>query len=475
MEPVTLQDVAQATGGVLVPGSAASIEFSGVALDSKEVRIGEIFWAIRGERFDGHDFVHEAIANGARAIVAEDLSFGFCSVPVLIVQHSRSALADFAGWYRRLIDAVVIGVTGSVGKTTTRELIHAALSVKQSGTRSPQNFNNLLGVSRTLLSISKRHRHAVVEMATSSPREISTLSEIVSPDIGVVTSIGEAHIRGLKSVTGVAEEKGDLLRSLPKHGVAFVPSTAPAFDRLTADVEAELITIGSNPSADVVARLVKFDGERLIANIEGSEVRIKVAGPHMLSDVATAYCVAKRFGLSDEEINHGFDSFTPLSGRGLTIRRKPWTVVDDTYNANPTSVRGAIDGLIARPCAGRRILVIGDMLDLGEASTVGHESIGQYAKDQGLDVLIGCGRYAGHFAHGWRQAGMDAQCPVFVCDSASEVFDVLRDELTPGDVVWIKGSRETRMERVVEWLDDFNPAVTLPLDTPHSAPARTAA
>jgi len=400
----TLDNLAAVTAGrwSAAPGDASAVA-AGLTIDSRAIEPGQVFLAIAGERFDGHDFVDDALAAGAVAAVvlrADAVTRG----PALVVDDTLAALQTLASAYRDRLAACgckVVAVAGSNGKTTTRHLIHAALTGPGSGltgTQSPKSFNNHIGVPLTLLAAGEGDDFVVVEVGTNHPGEVAALAAIARPDVGVITSIGEEHLEFFGSVEAVEAEEFSL------------------FDHLAAG-----------------GRAVTF---RDVAAYDGP---LSLLGRHNRANAGLAAAVASHLGVSAEAVAAGLAAVQPVAGRLRRVDVGGVTVLDDTYNANPSSVREALAVLGAMPGA-RRVAVLGDMFELGEASAEAHRAIAREAA-AAADVLVLVGAA---YAEAAEAAGVDA---AVYRDSAAAAAWV--DAVAPGDVVLLKGSRGMRMERVL--------------------------
>lgn len=451
MERLTLHDLAEATGGTLTHPALRTTTFERVGTDSRIAVPGDVFFALRGERFDGSQFISEALQRGAVATVTDDATAD-SHAPRILVADAAEAMARFAAWYRSLLDALVIGVTGSVGKTTTRELIHAALGGEPVAVRSRQNFNNALGVPLTLLDIDRHHRFAVVELGADRPGAIGRLAKICRPEIGVVTRLGVAHLETFGSEQAIVDAKGELVEQLPVGGFAVLPGDQEASRLLARRCSAEVVTVGLE--ADNTHRVVvrDFRPGRLVVAVDNVVFEVNATGRHFATAVGMAVATARRLGIGDRAIASGLKSFAPVAGRCRVAVASPWTVVDDTYNANPDSMRAAIDSLAEWPAEGRRILVCGDMYGLGEKSNAEHMELGRRAAMRGIDLVAAIGDFAGQIAHGACRSGMDARCLAQFVDR-DVAADWLRATLFPGDVVWVKASRPLQLERLVADLE----------------------
>ena len=475
-----------------------------VVTDSRQVQPGDVFWAFRGQRVDGHTFVGDAVRRGARVCVVEAGRAteweGQAADAVLIqVDDTLRALQRLAGWYRGRLTARVIAVTGSVGKTTTREMIHAVLSAARNVVRSPRNYNNHIGVPLSLLAIDSEHDLAVLELAASRSGEIAALAELVQPRVGVVTGVAPAHLKGFGTIEAVADEKASLLKQLPSDGLAVLPAAdrwlaersdwagcpvqwiveEQAERRSPADIVATDVSwlppeTGSaggtleplNPTGTHRCGTLRF-------RVDGRLYEVAAGGRHLLRAALTALAVARWAGLSEEDVVEGFRRFRPVTGRCVPLAVGPWTVIDDTYNASPASCRAACRTLADWP-ANRRWLVIGDMLEMGDQTAAWHERLGRDAAAAGVDYLLVCGEQAGHVAAGACRGGLSPD-RVVVRPGWGQLVSVLSERLEPGDVVLVKGSRAMRMERVIRGLREQANRVSLEKKQSRkpSAPIRT--
>ena len=451
MERSTLRDVQTATGGRAQASDPAAVAFDRVTTDSRTARPGDLFWALEGSRHDGHDFVADAIGRGAVACVVQENKTVAGNFPAIVVPDVLQGLQDFARSHRQRMDALVIGVTGSVGKTTTREMLHSAISSTCEGCRSRKNFNNHIGLPLSVLDIERRHEFAVLEMAASHSGEIRQLADVARPEVGVLTGIGVAHLASFGSIETIAATKTELLESLPSGGFAVINGDDPRCR--AAGVRARCRVIAAGERADNVLRAtaIESDGQALRFRVDGTAYTLRAIGRHHVSTALAAIAVAKEVGIKPRDIADGLVQFAAVEGRCQMRQRQPWTLIDDTYNANPSSAEAACRLLSDCKCEGRRILVLADMLELGPESAAWHTAIGELAARLGIDGLIAVGQYAADVLAGARGQGMHSE-QLAQCDDLDVVTAILDCWLAPGDVVLVKGSRSMRMERVVDRL-----------------------
>lgn len=448
MSELTLRDILTATHGE-PHGFAADATFSRVGIDSRTIQPGELFWALRGEQHDGHDFAAAAVANGAAGCVVDHPIAN--SGPAIVVPDTLQALWDLAGRHRDRHDAVVIGVTGSFGKTTTREMIHAILSAGHCGLQSPKNYNNHVGVPLTLLELTTEHEFAVIELGASAVGEIRALAELSKPEIGVLTGIGPAHLDGFGSLDGVIAGKSELVEMLPESGFLVANGDDPLVRRIAETARCPVIFAGRNDNNQVRAEAVRVQPGLIRFQINGREYCVEAVGEHHVTAAAIAIAIGREIGLSEDAIADGLAGFTSVAGRCRLQSIGPWTVIDDTYNSNPASLRAACVTLRDWPADGRRILVSGDMLELGATADDSHREAGRFAAESHIDLIIACGDHAGRFLAGAKAAGMHTS-QLAICDNLDTLRTILDCWLEPGDVVLVKGSRASRMERAIDEL-----------------------
>jgi len=448
MERVSLKDLLAATGGEAIGFEHPDVDFVSIGIDSRTIRAGELFWAVQGERFDGHDFVTDAFHHGAAACVVQAVK---TSAPIVVVQNTVEALWNFARWYRRSQDALIVGVTGSVGKTTTREMIHAVLASRFPGTRSPHNFNNHFGVPLSILKIEGCHEFAVLELAASRVGEIHDLAGIAAPEVGVVTAIGPAHLEGFGNEEHIIDAKGELMEALPRSGFAVLSGDDPRVRLLADRAACPVIFVGQRPDNDLKATHVEMCRDRIRFHVEGMPYAVRATGRHHLTAALSAMALAREIGMDAKAVAEGLNSFVAAPGRCRLEEIGPWTIINDTYNSNPGSVQAACEVLREWRGTGKKLLVTGDMLELGDRTAECHQELGRRAAGAGIDLLMGYGRQAEHVIRGALDAGMDAH-RLAVCENFDSMLAVLDCWLEPGDVVLVKGSRAMRMERVVAWL-----------------------
>lgn len=420
-----------------------------IVIDSRQIEPGDVFWALDGERYRGADFAPEAFSRGAIAAVANkpvDLPDKGCAI---VVKNTERALWQWAAWRRRNFSGTMIAVTGSVGKTTTRQMIHTVLATRLKGTASPRNYNNHIGVPLSLTAVEAEHDYAVLELGASGPGEIAALSELTGPNVGVVTHVGDAHLGGFGNRRAVAEAKAELLAALPPAGRAILVDD-PYIRKLAGRCHAPITWIGRGGDCDLVADEVASREGELRFSVEGCPFTVPVWGRHHLCAALAAVATGRMFGMDLSEIAAALADFKPVSMRCEVIQLRGAMIINDSYNANPTAMRAALELLRDFDSPGRRIVVCGDMAELGEHAERMHCELGeQIVTLCGADLVIACGQYARQVVEGTRQAGMPLGRAI-PCESPEAAFPYLGQAILPGDVVLVKGSRAMAMEKVIE-------------------------
>lgn len=424
-----------------------------VSIDSRTVEPGDLFWALRGTKHDGHRFVSDAIGRGAMAAVVERAGAKTQSGPLVIVSDTRRALGDFACWYRHQWEPLIVGVTGSVGKTTTREMLYAVLSVRHAGKRSRLNYNNEVGLPLSLLELAAGDEFGVFEMGAARVGDIRALCRIACPEVGVITRIGKAHLETFGSLEKVYQGKGELLEALPQHGFAVVAGDDEVIRNMARRAACPVIFVGEQPGNHVHATNVEFQPGRLRFTVERRKYEMAVPARHYLTAALCALAVGREIGMAPDAIAEGLGRFVGEPGRCAVEYAAPYTIIDDTYNANPLSMQAACLCLRDWPGTGHKLLIVGDMLELGAESRKIHEELGASIVAASVDRLLAFGDNAGHVSWGALRGGMRPHA-IAECHELDALLTVLDCWLEPGDVVLVKGSRGMRMERVVQWLKD---------------------
>ena len=473
MAVFTVNELLSATGGCLLAGSP-SVPASRLSIDSRTVKPGEFFVAIRGHQFDGHAFVAEAFRKGATgALVQRGHRSSFPRarrrpVPVVVgVDDTVRAFQDLAGFHRRRFAIPVIAISGSNGKTTTTQMIASILWQEFRLTQTQGNRNNHIGVPLMLLRLTRRHQVAVLEMGISQGGELTQLCRIARPTIGVLTNIGHAHLAGLKRLDGVARAKGELVASLPSDGIAVLNADDAYFPFLRSVANGRIVSFGFSTGADVRIhnlRPTRSHAWTFALHRPGYRrsvgVRLQALGRHNVINAAAASAVGFAMGVKPTAVRHGLANFHPVAMRMEIVEWNNVTMLNDTYNANPASMGVAIEALGDMHGKGRRIAVLGDMLELGRASKAAHENIGALVVRHRIHVLIVCGSMGMHVAAGAVRAGMCRDHIVVTCDAPGmgypSVTACLADCLVAGDMVLVKGSRAMRMECIVEWWRQYS-------------------
>jgi len=429
----------------------------GYSIDSRTIQPGELFFAVKGDRLDGHDFVEQALANGAvGAVVRKDkdknndqLSRYSAPARLLPVQDTLVALQTLATAVRKLWGKTAIGITGSMGKTTTKEALAHLLERRYRVHRSKGNFNNHFGLPVGLLSLEPEYDLAVIEMGMSHAGEIAALARIAQPNEGVVTSVGPVHLEFFDSVAGIARAKYELIEALPHGGTAFLNADDEYVCQFGRDFKGKVVLFGLKPSADVRAENIDVlgpEGTRfdLISQGVRQPVHSPLLGQHNVYNVLAAAAVALEHGITPSEIAEVLPSLQPADKRGQVVQVGNITVLYDCYNSSPRALMAAADTLAAMP-ARRRIVVAGEMLELGTTSEQLHRDCGRYLAGKKLDFLLGVRGLAQPMVEAASEAGMKAE---FVA-TPEEAGDWLARESREGDVVLLKASRGVRLENAL--------------------------
>ena len=454
MQPIPVSDLLSATGGWAINFTSEPICVERIVTDSRIVRPGDLFWAIEGEIHDGHDFIEDARQRGAVACVGELERITTRSLPTIGVENSLQSLARFANWYRHKQDTLVIGITGSVGKTTTRHMIHTVLSRRFTGVQSPNNYNNEIGVPLSLLEIKPEHEFAVLELAAAGREQIRQLCEIAVPEVGILTRIAPAHLADFGDIDTITKTKGELLEALPKSGFAVLNGDDERVRFLQHVPGCQTFLVGEQSHNDLVATDVQSRNGRLKFMVDGIDFELPAIGRHHLTSALAAIAVGVELEMTTDEIWEGLRAFTAPDGRCRSLTIGDWTIIDDTYNASPASMQAACETIRDWQTTGQRLLIAGDMLALGEESETYHEQLGQQVAACGIDRLLVLGQDAQTAADRACAAGMDAGC-IGACGDIDTLRLHLDMWLSPHDVVLVKGSRAMRMEQVIEEIKQF--------------------
>ncbi len=461
---LSLQEILEATRGRLLrldqPPPDAIV--TGVSTDTRTLRPGDLFIPLRGPHADGHTFLADAFRRGAvAALTAHEGGAELAVGPLIQVPDPLRALGAIAGAHRRRLRATVVGITGSVGKTTTTKMTAAVLTTSFRVVQTREEWNAEVGVPLTLLGLTDAHEVAVIEMAMRGLGQIAELVEIAAPTIGVVTTIGESHLEFLGTLENVARAKGELIAGLPPTGTAVLNRDDPAVAVLGSLHRGRVMTYALDVPADVTAAQLRTTRAgvhfRLVVGDRSAEVALPTWGRHNVRNALAAAAVGVTMGLTLERIADGLARF-PLPAKRLEpVLLGEVFLLNDTYNASPASMRAAFDVLAELAPAPRRIAVLGGMRELGPRSVAWHEEIGHVLGQQGVRLLITLGDDARPIADGAAAAGMRPAAMVHV-RSREDVVAVLVRELRPDDVVLIKGSRALEMDRIIERLQAHRPS-----------------
>ncbi|MBK9119642.1 MAG: UDP-N-acetylmuramoyl-tripeptide--D-alanyl-D-alanine ligase [Phycisphaerales bacterium] len=443
-------------------GELSTVSVAGVSTDSRTTDASDLFFAIRGERFDGHAFVLDALRRGAVAAVvaessapriAEQLRSADLPLPaaaVLIeVDDTTRALGQLAAFHRQQIAAEVIAVVGSNGKTTTKAMIHHILSARLRGRCSPKSFNNAIGVPLTLLSAEQGDEYLVVEIGTNAPGEVAELGALVEPDMVVLTCIGEEHLEGLGDLSGVAAEECSILKHVRPNGFAAVNIDAPEIQEFLPTGQPRLTTFGRHPDADVRITSPEYDSPWLTFRVnERFPFRLRIPGVHNALNAAGAATIARRLGFDYPEAAARLETFTPPPMRNELLEFAGLTLINDAYNANPQSAAAALDVLQRMPCRGQRVAVFGEMRELGPRSADLHRQLAESLRESGVDRVVLVGAAVESMYDAMSSGGLFGPT-IECCRDVTECQERLAETLQAGDVVLLKASRAVELDRLV--------------------------
>ena len=447
---ISVDEVLSATPGKMICGPLCT--FSGISTDTRLLGHGQLFVAIPGKNYDGHDFVQEAREKGALgALVSRDPGFEDDDFAVIKVADTRKALLDIAGWWRaKFPHAITIGVTGTNGKTTTKDMLRWLLSAIGPTVAAIRSYNNDIGVALTLLEMRSFHRYAVVEMGASAQGEIAPLAKAAAPMIGVVTNIGLAHMEGFRSASTIVKTKSELLKALPKDrdgAFAVLNADDPYFKKLRDACKVPVITFAvDNKDADVRPEEVVEQTAVTWFTVDGVETSIPLGGRHNLYNALAALAVVKGLDLDLARSARRLKGFSPPPMRSNVFHVGPVTIISDCFNANPSSLAAALDYFDKVPSP-NKVFVLGDMLELGSSSAKHHKEAGERLAKSSVDVLLTVGDKAAKAAGPFAEAGK--RTFPFEPDQRSAAAEKLFELLEGGGAVMFKGSRALRLEDLV--------------------------
>ena len=448
MKTMSLQTAAEACGGKLCNCTEPTRTIGRAVIDSRAVQPGDLFVAFRGENTDGHRFIRAAAEKGAVCALAEYLPEGV-TTPVILAENVQTALEKICAAYRRSLSLPVIGITGSVGKTTAKEMIASVLEQRFHVLKTEGNLNNQIGVPMTVSRIEKEHEAAVVEMGISGFGEMTALAKIAQPTIAVFTVIGRAHLEFLHDLEGVFRAKTEMIAQMPEDGVVICNGDDAMLQKLQC--RQRLLRFGTGANCEVRADDISLLPEgrthcRITFEDRALRAEIPAFGQQMVYAALEGAAVGFIMGLSDEEIENGISAYTTVGRRNAVTDTAYVTLIDDSYNANPESMRCAVDSLVKIP--GRHVCLFGDMLEMGPDSRKMHQNLGSYAREKDVDLLVACGEFGTAIAEGAGDRGLWVP-------GTEEMIEALPRLLKTGDIVLVKASRGMHLEKVADAIKEL--------------------
>jgi UDP-N-acetylmuramoyl-tripeptide--D-alanyl-D-alanine ligase len=447
MELMTLKSLTRAVNGTMLQGDA-NTEISNVIIDSRQNGSQAVFFAIKGDNTDGHFYINQVIKNNAAAIVIHnDIEIDGIDIAVIKVKNTTDALLDLAGYYRKLFSIPLIAVTGSCGKTTTKDIIASVLSEKYSVLKTQGNLNNQTGMPLSIFNLNKNHEMAVIEIGMSNAGEIYNMVMRINPDVAVITNIGYSHIEYLKTRENILKAKLEITSFFNHENVAIINGD----DDYLKGVDSNLFKIYKIgiQNGDIKAEDIIEKNNKINFKVNNENYTFPLIGKHNIYNCLYAIILARLFGLSREEIQRGFDHFIPSKNRMDITEHDGITIINDVYNSNPHAAKAALDVLHKMQCSGRKIAVLADMLELGEYSQILHEELGECARIYGIDILVTIGNQAKHISKKAAESGMKNTVHFYnnICAA-----DYLKSILKDGDLILFKGSRGMKLESIIDIL-----------------------
>ncbi|MCI9272438.1 MAG: UDP-N-acetylmuramoyl-tripeptide--D-alanyl-D-alanine ligase [Clostridiales bacterium] len=448
MQPIMIEDLVRWSGGRLLCGNSKDCVTS-VSINSREIAPGSLFVPIVGEKVNAHRFIDSAFKAGAAAVLTQEQDAAQGDKVWIRVDDTLQALQDIAAAYRGLFTIPVVGITGSVGKTSTKEMVAAALSVEKRVMKTAGNFNSQIGLPLTMFQLEKEHQAAVIEMGMSQFGEMSKLSAIARPDYAILTNIGISHIEQLKTQENIRAEKLHIMDQFGEQGTLYLNVDDPLLAEMMGKLPVRTIGYGIKQDCNYQAKQVESDGERTWFSLQGPngarQMVIPAIGEHHVLNALAAIAVATDLGLSPESIQKGLLCYQNAAMRQQIHRMTHFTLIDDSYNASPDSAKSGLSVLAQVQKTGRKIAVLADMLELGDQSEQAHYQLGQLCAQMGVDLLISVGPRAEAIARGAMEQGVAVE----VCASNGEAFAYLKEQLQPGDAILVKGSRGMHTDEIV--------------------------
>ena len=453
MESLYVNEIIKATKGKLVKGDQ-SFQVKGISIESRSIKKGDLFIAIKGDNFDGHDFIGNAIKNGVSGIILSRLSSDTQNSASVIIKVSNTlkALQNLAKYYRGKFDIPIIGITGSNGKTTVKDMTESILSQKLRITGTIGNYNNQVGVPLTVFRLSKDSEAGIFEAGISSYAEMKNLGKIICPDIAVITNINMAHMQYFKTVKNLVNAKAKLLDFVPKEGTVILNADDKYFSFLKASAKCRVISFGIKNKADVMAKDISLlsTGTKFLLN-DAVKITLPIPGIHNVYNALAATGVSLQFCEDLNLVRDGLRNFKPPGMRMQTIKVKDIAVINDAYNANPASTRAALEVLGNINSKGRKVFVFGNMLELGDCEVSEHKKIGELVAESQIDIFITIGKLAGLSAVTAEENGLNGN-KIFSFKNTEEVEEKLLSILESNDTLLLKGSRAMHVENILEIL-----------------------
>ena len=448
----SLDDIVKATHGILI-NEKRSIRLKGISINSRTLKRGDLFIAIQGQNFDGHDFIKDVIKKSAAAMVVSKKDVvGQVDIPVILVKDTLKALGDIALFHRLRFQIPVIAITGSAGKTTTKDLVTAVLKRKYRVHKNVANHNNLIGVPLTLFGLDRSHEILVIELGTNFPGEIKRLAEITRPTAAILTNIGESHLEFLKTSARVFKEKLQIVNHMDDQGMVIFNNDDFYLSKIPGlKLKPKLISYGIKQTCDYKADRVGFAKNAYIHfRLNKKKIfTLKSSALHMVYNALAAVSTARLLGIELSDVQKAFCRFSAMNNRYSLSKIGGYWIIDDSYNSNPVSLRSAIHSLNCLNSAGRKIFVCGDMLELGRSSDGLHHRMGRLIVDSDIDILLTVGRHSRFTA---QAAKKNKKLKVHHFTSTVSAQNSLAKYLQPNDTILVKGSRGVHLEKIVEFI-----------------------